>query len=66
MGNSSDVLAINHVILIAIMCISKYRYCKYFDLFHLFEKITKFEKCIIINQYELCLYADLKKKKIHH
>ena len=30
--NSSDVLAINHVILIAKMCISKYRYGKYFDL----------------------------------
>ena len=27
--NSSDVLAINHVILIAKMCISKYRYGKY-------------------------------------
>ena len=36
--NSSDVLAINHVILIAKMCISKYRYGKYYDLFFLFER----------------------------
>ena len=36
--NSGDVLAINHVILIAKMCISKYRYGKYFDLFFLFER----------------------------
>ncbi len=36
--NGSDVLAINHVILIAKMCISKYRYGKYFDLFFLFER----------------------------
>ena len=35
--NSSDVLAINHVILIAKMCISKYRYDKYIDLL-LFER----------------------------
>ena len=36
--NGSDVLAINHVILIAKMCISKYRYGKYLDLFFLFER----------------------------
>ena len=36
--NGSDVLAINHVILIAKMCISKYRYGKYYDLFFLFER----------------------------
>ena len=36
--NSGDVLAINHVILIAKMCISKYTYGKYFDLFFLFER----------------------------
>ena len=36
--NSGDVLAINHVILIAKMCISKYRYGQYFDLFLLFER----------------------------
>ena len=36
--NSSDILDINHVILIAKMCISKYRYGKYFDLFFLFER----------------------------
>ena len=36
--SNSDVLAINHVILIAKMCISKYRYGKYFDLLLLFEK----------------------------
>ena len=35
--NGSDVLAINHVILIAKMCISKHRYGKYYDLFFLFE-----------------------------
>ena len=29
--NGSDVLAINHAILIAKMCISKYRYGKYYD-----------------------------------
>ena len=34
----SDVLAINYVILIAKMCISKYRYVKCFDLFFLFER----------------------------
>ena len=38
MENSSDGLVINHVILIAKMCISKYRYGKYFDLFPLFER----------------------------
>ena len=38
MENGSDVLAINHVILIAKMCISKYRYGKYYDLFFLFER----------------------------
>ena len=37
-GNSSDVLVINNVILLAKMCISKYRYGKYFDLFLLFER----------------------------
>ena len=37
--NDSDVLAINHVILIAKMCISKYRYGKYYDLFFLFEGV---------------------------
>ena len=37
--NGSDVLAINHVILIAKMCISKYRYGKYYDLFFLFEGV---------------------------
>ena len=36
--NGSDVIAINHVILIAKMCNSKYRYGKYFDLFFLFER----------------------------
>ena len=36
--NSSYVLATNHVILIAKMCISKDRYSKRFDLFHLFER----------------------------
>ena len=36
--NSNDVLAINHVIPIAKMCISKYRYGKYFDPFLLFER----------------------------
>ena len=36
--NCGYVLAINHVILIAKMCISKYRYGKYFDLFLLFER----------------------------
>ena len=36
--NGSDVLTINHVILIAKMCISKYRYGKDFDLFFLFER----------------------------
>ena len=36
--NGSDVLAINHVIIIAKMCISKYRYSKYYDLFFLFER----------------------------
>ena len=36
--NNSDVLAINHVILIAKMCISKYRYGRYYDLFFLFER----------------------------
>ena len=34
--NSSDVLAISHVILIAKMSISKYG--KYFELLHLFER----------------------------
>ena len=43
--SNSDVLAINHVILIAKMCISKYRYGKYFDLFFLFERKLMFEKC---------------------
>ena len=36
--NGSDVLAISRVILIAKMCISKYRYGKYYDLFFLFER----------------------------
>ena len=36
--NSSDVLAISHVILIAKMSVSKYRYGKYFDLLHLFKR----------------------------
>ena len=36
--NGSDILAINHVILIAKMCISKYRYGIYYDLFFLFER----------------------------
>ena len=36
--NGSDVLAINHVILIAKMCISKYRYGKYYDLLFLIER----------------------------
>ena len=36
--NSGNVLAIIHAILIAKMCISKYRYGKYFDLFLLFER----------------------------
>ena len=36
--NGSDILAINHVILIAKMCISKYRYGKYYALFFLFER----------------------------
>ena len=36
--NGSDVLAINRVILIAKMCISKYRYGKYYDRFFLFER----------------------------
>ena len=39
MENNSDGLAINHVILIAKRCISKYRYGKYFDLFPLFERV---------------------------
>ena len=36
--NSSDVLAINRVKLIVKMCISIYRYGKYFDLLHLLER----------------------------
>ena len=28
------------------------------DLFHLFERELRFEKCITINQYKLCPYAD--------
>ena len=36
--NSSDVPAINHVTLKAKICISKYRYGKYFNLFFLFER----------------------------
>ena len=36
--NGSDVLDINHVILIAKMCSSKYRYGKYFDMLFLFKR----------------------------
>ena len=42
--NGSDVLDINHVILIAKMCISKYRYGNYFDLFFLFERELRINK----------------------
>ena len=37
--NGSDVLTINHVILITKMCISRYRYGKYYDLIFLFERV---------------------------
>ena len=41
--------AINHVILIAKMCISKYRYGKYFESILFIRKRIKFDKCIIIS-----------------